>query len=161
MDGSAIATTNATDVTSSGWQQVDELSQLIIWIVLVEYIFRGWILQAVGACTFETRCGPVGRALSVLFRTPWPAIVISAALFAGWVAVRTCGLEASTAQAVVYRVGLGIRTGNGDDLPWQHVITNGAALLFTGRCGVAGPSSAHPYRQLHGNIGRSDLVCMT
>lgn len=121
------------EVTSRGWAQV----------------FRGWILQAVGACTLEARRGPVGRALSVVFRTPWPAIVISAALFAGmvdyggdgfnlfvfavvtgWVAVRTGGLEASIALAVVYLVGVGLRTDDGHDVAWRHVVGIGAVLVF-------------------------------
>lgn len=150
VDGSAIANTINTEVTSPGWAQAAEVPQLIIWIVLAEYIFRGWILQAVGSCTLEAHRGPVGRALSVVFRTPWPAIVISAALFAcmvgygggglnlfvfavvaGWVAVRTGGLEASIALAVVYLVGLGLRTGDGGDVPWRHIITIGAVLAFT------------------------------
>lgn len=150
VDGSAIADTMDSEVGSSGWGQGAALLQLIIWIVLAEYIFRGWILQAVGACTLETRRGRISRALSVLFRTPWPAIVISAALFAvmvgyggageldlfvfgivaGWVAVRTGGLEASIALAVVYLVGLGLRAEDGGDLPWRHVITIGAVMLF-------------------------------
>ncbi len=167
VDGSAIAGTMDSDVTSGGWGQVGELAELIVWIVLAEYIFRGWILQAVGACTLETRRGPVGRALSVLFRTPWPAIVISAALFAGmvdyggggldlfvfgvvagWVAVRTGGLEASIALAAVYLVGLGLeqRRRGPPPLAARHHYWRCAAVR--GRCGVAGPSSAHPDRRV-------------
>jgi membrane protease YdiL (CAAX protease family) len=149
VDGSAIAETMNTDATSRGWWQAAQLPQLIIGIVLIEYVFRGWILQAVGACTLETRHGPVGRAFGVVFGTPWPAIVISAALFAcmvdyggggftlfvfgvvvGWLAVRTGGLEASIALALVYLVGVGLRTDDGEDLPWRHVITIGAVLVF-------------------------------
>lgn len=79
-----------------------------------EYIFRGWFLQAIASCTLETRTGLVGRKLSVVLRTPWPALVISALLFtsahgytgwavlcvflfglaAGLLAVKTGGLEA-------------------------------------------------------------------
>jgi hypothetical protein len=57
VDGSAIADTMNAEVTTSGWGQAAELLQLILWIVLAEYIFRGWILQAVGACTLETARG--------------------------------------------------------------------------------------------------------
>ncbi len=150
VDGSAITDTMNSEGTTRGWGQAAELVQLTIWIVLAEYIFRGWFLQAVGACTLEAARGPVGSALSAVFRTPWPAIVISAAIFAvtvdygggteldlfvlavvaGWVAVQTGGLEASIALTVVYLVGLGLKTDDGDDLPWRHVITIGAALLF-------------------------------
>lgn len=138
------------EVTSRGWAQV----------------FRGWILQAVGACTLEARRGPVGRALSVVFRTPWPAIVISAALFAGmvdyggdgfnlfvfavvtgWVAVRTGGLEASIALAVVYLVGVGLRTDDGHDVAWRHVVGIRRCAGFRGRFSVASPASAHPDSQ--------------
>jgi membrane protease YdiL (CAAX protease family) len=147
--GLLVADTTHTENTSLGWTQAVEVPQLIIWIVLVEYLFRGWILQALGACTLETRSGRVGQALSVVFRTQWPAIVISAALFAcmvdyggggftlfvfgvvvGWLAVRTGGLEASIALALVYLVGVGLRTDDGEDLPWRHVITIGAVLVF-------------------------------
>ena len=82
-----------------------------------EFLFRGWLLQAVASCTLETRTGVIGRALSVVFRTPWPAIVISAATFTAghgytgwamldifcfgavgaWLAIRTGGLETSAA----------------------------------------------------------------
>jgi len=42
-----------------------------------EFLFRGWVVQAIAACTLETRKGPIGRAFSVAFRTPWPALIIS------------------------------------------------------------------------------------
>ncbi|MDG4785809.1 type II CAAX endopeptidase family protein [Micromonospora sp. WMMD1102] len=71
-----------------------------------EYLFRGWLLQAVGA----------------FLRTPWPAITLQALLFAsahgwgtgwgfadlavvggvlGWLTIRTGGLEAAVALHVV------------------------------------------------------------
>jgi hypothetical protein len=53
------------------------------------------------------------------------------AVVAGWVTVYTGGLEASIALAVVYLVGLGLRTEDGGDVPWRHVITIGAVLVFT------------------------------
>lgn len=73
-----------------------------------EYVFRGWLLQAFGA----------------YLRTPWPGIVLSALAFAalhgyglvgfanvvlfglvaGWLAVRTGGLEAPIALHVLHNV---------------------------------------------------------
>lgn len=149
INGSAIADTMHAEDASRGWAQVVDLPRGIIAIVFFEYLFRGWILQAVGACTLETRRGRFGRALSVVFRTPWPAIVISAALvaagldygagdlstfvvavIAGWVAVRTGGLEASLALVVVFGVGAGLHTADGEDPSWQSAIFIGGPLLF-------------------------------
>ncbi|MBE1488039.1 CPBP family intramembrane glutamic endopeptidase [Plantactinospora soyae] len=74
-----------------------------------EYVFRGWLLQAVGA----------------FLRTPWPAIAVQAVLFAaahgwgtrwgfvdlmimagltGWLTIRTGGLEAAITLHVVNNV---------------------------------------------------------
>ncbi|MFC6878435.1 MULTISPECIES: CPBP family intramembrane glutamic endopeptidase [Actinomadura] len=122
-----------------------------------EYAFRGWILQAFGACTLETRRGRVGRAFSVVFRTPWPGIVVGAALFtsghgytgwgmldifvfgalAGWLTVRTGGLEASIAMHVFNNlmafllpaaVGeLDIEQGG---VPWQYVVADVLPMLL-------------------------------
>jgi membrane protease YdiL (CAAX protease family) len=82
-----------------------------------EVAFRGWLVQAIGAWTLEGRPGAISRTAGVLLRTPWAAILVSAALFtsmhgytgwamlnifcfgavAGWLAVRTGGLEAGIA----------------------------------------------------------------
>ena len=82
-----------------------------------EYVFRGWLLQAVGSCTFESR----GGLLAKVFGTAWPAILLSAlpfvaghtytdwgiidigafAVVVGWVTVNTGGLEAAIALHVV------------------------------------------------------------
>lgn len=116
-----------------------------------EYVFRGWMLQAVGACTLENAKRRVGRALSVVFRTPWPGIVVGSALFtsghgytgwgildifafgaiAAWLAVRTGGLESSIALHVLNNlmafllpaaVGeLDIEQGG---VPWQVVVAD-------------------------------------
>lgn len=81
-----------------------------------EFVFRGWVIQAVGAYGPDT---VEGRAswLRRLFRSPWPGIVIGAALFVsahgytgwamadvflfaatvGWLTVRTGGLESGIA----------------------------------------------------------------
>nr|WP_237417716.1 CPBP family intramembrane glutamic endopeptidase [Actinomadura rayongensis] len=85
-----------------------------------EFTFRGWVLQSVGAWTLESRTGRVARAFSRVLRTPWPGIVVGAALFASahgytgwgvldiflfgavaaWLTVRTGGLEAGIAMHV-------------------------------------------------------------
>ncbi|MFF0343299.1 CPBP family intramembrane glutamic endopeptidase [Kribbella sp. NPDC004875] len=81
-----------------------------------EFLFRGWLIQAVGAYGPDS---PNGRArwLRVLFRSPWPGIVVGGAAFVsahgytgwamadiflfavtvGWLTVRTGGLEAGIA----------------------------------------------------------------
>ncbi|MCP9970691.1 hypothetical protein LUX57_40550 [Actinomadura madurae] len=79
---SIIAATGLDDQSSGdehwvGWGRF--LGPAIVIILLVpfqaaaeEYAFRGWMLQAVGACTLETARGRAGRAFSTVFRTPWP-----------------------------------------------------------------------------------------
>ena len=82
-----------------------------------EYVFRGWLLQAIGSFTFESR----GGLLAKIFGTAWPAILCAAlpfvaghtytdwgildigafAVVAGWVTVKTGGLEAAIALHVV------------------------------------------------------------
>ncbi|MFC4532464.1 CPBP family intramembrane glutamic endopeptidase [Sphaerisporangium dianthi] len=96
-----------------GWERF--LPGLVVILLLVpfqaaaeEYMFRGWVLQAFGAYV----------------RTPWPGILLGAALFTslhaytdwgiidvfsfgalmGWLAVRTGGLEAPIALHVVNNV---------------------------------------------------------
>jgi membrane protease YdiL (CAAX protease family) len=122
-----------------------------------EYVFRGWLLQAIASCTLETRTGLFGRAASAVFRTPWPAIIISAAVFtaghaykgwalldvslfgitAGWLAVRTGGLEAPIAlhalnnlvaflsPAALGRLGEAVRI---TDVPWQSIVATAVQL---------------------------------
>ncbi|TDB90475.1 CPBP family intramembrane metalloprotease [Actinomadura sp. KC216] len=116
-----------------------------------EYVFRGWMLQAVGACTLENAKRRVGRALSVVFRTPWPAIVVGSALFtsghgytswgildifafgaiAAWLAVRTGGLEASIAlhvfnnlMAFLFSAAVGELDIEQGSVPWQVVVAD-------------------------------------
>ncbi|NED53962.1 CPBP family intramembrane metalloprotease, partial [Micromonospora aurantiaca] len=69
-----------------GWGRF--LAPAIVIILLVpfqsaaeEYVFRGWLLQAVGACTLENARSRVGRVFGAVFRTPWPGIVLGSALF--------------------------------------------------------------------------------
>ncbi|MEU1247369.1 CPBP family intramembrane glutamic endopeptidase [Micromonospora arida] len=103
-----------------------------------EYAFRGWLLQAVGA----------------YLRSPWPAIALQAVLFAGahgwgtgwgfldlafmgalagWLTVRTGGLEAAIALHVVNNViGFALAAAFGGltvdetmaDAPWQLVLVD-------------------------------------
>ncbi|MEU8799678.1 CPBP family glutamic-type intramembrane protease [Spirillospora sp. NPDC048819] len=139
-----------------GWDKF--LVPAIVIILLVpfqaaaeEYVFRGWVLQAVGACTLENARGRVGQPFSVVFRTPWPGIVIGSALFtaghgytgwgildifvfgaiAAWLAVRTGGLEASIALHVFNNLlaFLGSATIGQLDIeqggvPWQVVVAD-------------------------------------
>ncbi|RFU40477.1 CPBP family intramembrane metalloprotease [Actinomadura logoneensis] len=105
-----------------GWGKF--LVTALIVLVLVpfqasaeEVVFRGWLVQAVGAYTLEGRTAPFARALSRVLRTPWPGIVVAGGAFAvghdytgwgpvdifmfgailGWLAVRTGGLESGMA----------------------------------------------------------------
>ncbi|MFF0268139.1 CPBP family intramembrane glutamic endopeptidase [Kribbella sp. NPDC004536] len=85
-----------------------------------EFVFRGWLIQAVGAYGPDAADGKAPW-LRRLFRTPWPGIVISAVAFVsvhgytgwamadiflfglvlGWLAVRTGGLESGIALHVM------------------------------------------------------------
>ncbi|WP_131740532.1 CPBP family intramembrane glutamic endopeptidase [Actinomadura roseirufa] len=139
-----------------GWGRF--LAPALVIILLVpfqsaaeEYVFRGWLLQAVGSCTLETARGRVARAFSVVLRTPWPGIVLGSALFtaghgytgwgivdifffgalSAWLAVRSGGLEAGIAMHVFNNlmaflapaaVGkLDIEQGG---VPWQYVVAD-------------------------------------
>ncbi|MEU5884888.1 CPBP family glutamic-type intramembrane protease [Spirillospora sp. NPDC047279] len=122
-----------------------------------EYVFRGWLLQAIGACTLETRTGAVGRAFSRVFRTPWPGIVIGAALFTslhgytgwgmldvflfgaimGWLTVRTGGLEAAIAlhvfnnlMAFLVSAAVGNLKIEQGAVPWQYVVADVAPMIL-------------------------------
>jgi membrane protease YdiL (CAAX protease family) len=96
-----------------------------------EFIFRGWLLQAIGSWTFETR----GGVLANVFGTAWPAIMLSAlpfvaghtytdwgildigvfAVVTGWVTVKTGGLEAAIALHVVNNItGMTFSAAEGD-----------------------------------------------
>ncbi|KAB2341373.1 CPBP family glutamic-type intramembrane protease [Actinomadura rudentiformis] len=145
-----------------GWD--DFLLPAVIIIVLVpfqaaaeEYIFRGWLLQAIGSWTLETRTGKIGRAFSVVFRTPWPGIVAGAALFtaghgytswgvldvflfgaiAGWLVIRTGGLEAAIAVhvfnnliAFLLPAAIGKLDIEQGSVPWQYVVADVAPMLL-------------------------------
>ncbi|TMR07283.1 CPBP family intramembrane metalloprotease [Actinomadura soli] len=136
-----------------GWD--DFLIPAVVIVLLVpfqataeEYVFRGWMLQAVGACTLENAKRRVGRALSVVFRTPWPGIVVGSALFtsghgytgwgildifafgaiAAWLAARTGGLESAIAlhvfnnlMAFLVSAAVGELDIEQGSVPWQVV----------------------------------------
>jgi membrane protease YdiL (CAAX protease family) len=142
----------------AGWGTF--LVPAIVIVVLVpfqaaaeEFVFRGWLLQGIAAYTLETRTGPAGRVFGVVFRTPWPAILISAAVFtsghgytglamldifvfgalAGWVAVRTGGLEATIAMHTVNNLVAFLLPAAAGELagslkqggaPWQMVVSD-------------------------------------
>ncbi|WP_281382888.1 CPBP family intramembrane glutamic endopeptidase [Actinomadura verrucosospora] len=145
-----------------GWGRFAPAAIVIILLVPLqssaeEVVFRGWMLQAVGACTLETRTGKVARAFSTVLRTPWPGIVIGSAAFtslhgytgwgildifvfgatAAWLATRTGGLESGIALHVFNNllaflgpaaVGkLDIEQGS---VPWQAVAADIAPMLL-------------------------------
>ncbi|WP_019634720.1 type II CAAX prenyl endopeptidase Rce1 family protein [Actinomadura atramentaria] len=122
-----------------------------------EVTFRGWILQAVGAWTLETRTGRVARAFSRVLRTPWPGIAIGSALFASahgytgwgvldifafgavaaWLAVRTGGLEAGIAMHVLNNLmafllpaAFGELSLDQGGVPFAYVAADIAAMLI-------------------------------
>jgi membrane protease YdiL (CAAX protease family) len=108
-----------------------------------EYVFRGWLLQAIGAFT----------------RSPWPAIAAQAFLFAamhgwgtpwgfvdlvvlgavlGWLTVRTGGLEAAIAlHASRNLILLTLAAADGTlsldqtaaDMPWQGLVADTLTVL--------------------------------
>jgi len=118
-----------------------------------EYIFRGWLLQAIGSWTFETR----GGLLAKVFGTAWPAILLSAlpfiaghaytdwgildigafAVAAGWVTVQTGGLEAAIALHVVNNmVSMAFSSAEGDlsleqgSIPLPDVLSDVVPLVL-------------------------------
>jgi membrane protease YdiL (CAAX protease family) len=122
-----------------------------------EYVFRGWLLQAVGACTLENARGPVGRIFSAVFRTPWPGIVVGSALFtaghgytswgildiflfgaiAAWLAVRTGGLESGIAlhvfnnlMAFLLPAAVGKLDMEQGSVPWQVVLADVVPMVL-------------------------------
>jgi len=123
-----------------------------------EFIFRGWLLQAVGAYGPDSVEGRA-RWARVLFRSPWPGIVISAIVFASahgytgwamadillfagaaaWLTVRTGGIEAAIALHVLnnlFAFGLPAATGGLDDwseqggAPWTLLLSDVPALAI-------------------------------
>ncbi|TDC46505.1 CPBP family intramembrane metalloprotease [Actinomadura sp. KC345] len=139
-----------------GWGEFLLPAVLIVLLVpfqaaAEEYVFRGWMLQAVGACTLENAKRKAGRALSVVFRTPWPGMVVGSALFtaghgytgwgildifvfgmiAAWVTVRTGGLEAAIAlhvfnnlMAFLISAAVGQLEIVQGSVPWEVVVAD-------------------------------------
>ncbi|MDL4819789.1 CPBP family intramembrane glutamic endopeptidase [Actinomadura opuntiae] len=139
-----------------GWGRFVPAAIVIVLLVPLqssaeEVVFRGWLLQAVGACALENRTGRVGRALSAVFRTPWPGIVIGSAAFtslhgytgwgildifvfgaiAAWLATRTGGLESGIALHVFNNLlaflgpaAVGQLDIDQGDVPWQYVVAD-------------------------------------
>lgn len=144
-----------------GWQAF--LPPMLVIVVLTplqataeEYLFRGWLLQAIGSCTLGTATGRIARMLSRVLRTPWPAIVLTSVAFTlvhdytglgrldvlvlgaamAWLAVRTGGLEASIAWHTVNNVVVfGVYAAMAElgsmeqgDMSWQVVVADSAAM---------------------------------
>ncbi|TYB46690.1 CPBP family intramembrane glutamic endopeptidase [Actinomadura chibensis] len=153
LAGGAVDDQSSGDEHWVGWGRF--LAPAIVIVLLVpfqsaaeEYVFRGWLLQAVGACTLENARGRVGRAFSAVLRTPWPGIVVGSALFtsghgytgwgildifffgavAAWLAVKTGGLESGIAlhvfnnlMAFLFPAAIGELDIEQGGVPWQVV----------------------------------------
>ncbi|TDW22541.1 CPBP family intramembrane glutamic endopeptidase [Kribbella kalugense] len=123
-----------------------------------EFMFRGWLIQAVGAYGPDN---PNGRArwLRTIFRSPWPGIVVGGAAFVsahgytgwamadvflfavtvGWLTVRTGGLEAGIALhalnnllAFMLPAATGQLSGWDDQggAPWTLLVADIPCLAF-------------------------------
>ncbi|MDL4772092.1 CPBP family intramembrane glutamic endopeptidase [Actinomadura xylanilytica] len=162
LAGTLMNDTSGADEHWVGWGDFAGPALVIILLVpfqsaAEEYVFRGWIIQALGACTLETRRGKVARAFGVVFRTPWPGIVVGAALFtsghgytgwgmldifffgalSGWLAVRSGGLEASIAlhvfnnlMAFLLPAAVGTLDIEQGGVPWQYVLADVLPMLL-------------------------------
>jgi membrane protease YdiL (CAAX protease family) len=119
-----------------------------------EFLFRGWLIQAVGSYA------PQGtNVVKRILRSPWPALVISSAAFvsahgytgwamadiflfamtAGWLAVRTGGIEAGIALhtlnnlfAFLLPAAMGQLDGwsNQGGAPWTLLVSDIPCLIF-------------------------------
>lgn len=110
-----------------GWGRFVVPALVILFLVpfqsaAEEFVFRGWLVQAVGAYGPDNTDGkPFVRNLKRLFRSPWPALVVSSVAFVfghgytgwamadiflfamtvGWLTIRTGGLETGIALHTV------------------------------------------------------------
>jgi membrane protease YdiL (CAAX protease family) len=165
--GTSIVAAIAMDETGGeehwvGWS--DFLVPAVVIVLLVpfqaaaeEYVFRGWLLQAVGSCTLENARSGIGRVFSAVFRTPWPGIVVGSALFtaghgytswgildiflfgaiAAWLAVRTGGLESGIAlhvfnnlMAFLLPAAVGKLDMEQGSVPWQVVLADVVPMVL-------------------------------
>jgi membrane protease YdiL (CAAX protease family) len=146
-----------------GWSAFVVPALVILFLVpfqsaAEEFVFRGWLIQAVGAYGPDN---PNGRArwLRTVFRSPWPGIVIGGAAFVsahgysgwamadiflfavtvGWLTVRTGGLEAAIALHALNNLiafMLPAATGRGDQwnvqggAPWTLLAADIPCLAF-------------------------------
>jgi membrane protease YdiL (CAAX protease family) len=123
-----------------------------------EFVFRGWLIQAIGVYGPEQTDGRA-RWIRTVLRSPWPAIAISGALFVsahgytgwamldiflfaltiGWLAVRTGGLESGIALhamnnlfAFLLPAATGQLDGWADQggAPWTLVLVDVPCLAF-------------------------------
>lgn len=127
-----------------------------------EFVFRGWLVQAIGAYGPDNTDGNTfTHRLKLVLRSPWPALVISSALFVtahgytgwamadiflfamlmGWLTIRTGGLEAGIAlhtvnnlAAFLVPAALGQLDGWADQggAPWTLLATDIPCLAFYG-----------------------------
>ncbi|MDG4829767.1 CPBP family intramembrane metalloprotease [Solwaraspora sp. WMMD1047] len=130
-----------------GWPKfAASLSMLLLLVPLQtaaeEYVFRGWLLQAVGA--FVHRPWLAIGPQAVLFATahgwgtPWGFLdLLTMGLVCGWLTVRTGGLEAAVALHLVNNLiayggvaalGLLGSAGTAADAPWQLCAVSVLAL---------------------------------
>ncbi|TCN35808.1 membrane protease YdiL (CAAX protease family) [Kribbella orskensis] len=125
-----------------------------------EFIFRGWLIQAVGAYGPDDTNGTgLVRRLKLVLRTPWPALVVSSGLFVsahgytgwamadiflfamviGWLTIRTGGLEAAITlhalnnlAAFLLPAAMGQLDGWADQggAPWTLLVVDIPCLAF-------------------------------
>ncbi|MEU4240919.1 CPBP family intramembrane glutamic endopeptidase [Actinoplanes sp. NPDC026619] len=108
-----------------------------------EYLMRGWLLQGVGAW-FRRPWAPILVQALVFaalhgWGTPWGFADLTAfGLVAGWLTVRTGGLEAAVALHVMNNLfGAGLAAAYGDlgmdetaaDMPWQMAVADVTVLI--------------------------------
>ncbi|HEU4947090.1 MAG TPA: CPBP family intramembrane glutamic endopeptidase [Kribbella sp.] len=120
---SVIATDETDPGAWVGWEQFVVPALVILLLVpfqsaAEELVFRGWLVQAIGAYAPAPVDGNgLAQTVRALLRSPWPALVISSVLFVsahgytgwamadiflfamtiGWLTIRTGGVEAAIA----------------------------------------------------------------
>lgn len=120
----------AEEGTFVGWAKFVVPALVILLLVpfqsaAEEFVFRGWLVQAVGAYGPDNTDGkPFVQTIKRLFRSPWPALVVSSVAFVfghgytgwamadvflfamvvGWLTIRTGGLESGIALHTVNNV---------------------------------------------------------